>query len=92
MISALHSSRKVLWSSPWASFPSDRPSARCFTHFFLSRPVYGLIFLFRWIEDENGHESRDDDDEEEEDEESASSDIWFANQVSLSLNIPLPGD
>lgn len=45
-------------------------------HFLLivgvnSKPVYGLIFLFRWQEDDPGKQ-----------EASCPEGIWFANQVS----------
>jgi hypothetical protein len=39
-----------------------------------SKPVYGLIFLFRWREDDHGRQ-----------EASCPEGIWFANQVSSFL-------
>ena len=35
-----------------------------------SRPVYGLIFLFKWIEEDS-----------EKQEQSCPEGVWFANQV-----------
>ena len=37
-----------------------------------SRPVYGLIFLFKWLEEDPNKQ-----------EQSCPNDIWFANQVSF---------
>ena len=37
-----------------------------------SRPVYGLIFLFKWIEEDC-----------EKQEQSCPEGVWFANQVRL---------
>lgn len=37
-----------------------------------SRPVYGLIFLFKWIEEDS-----------EKQEQSCPEGVWFANQVGL---------
>lgn len=39
-----------------------------------SRPVYGLIFLFKWIEEDS-----------EKQEQSCPEGVWFANQVKLSI-------
>lgn len=42
---------------------------------FLPQPVYGLIFLFRWKEDET-----------EGQEASCPKELWFANQVRTMKN------
>ena len=39
-----------------------------------SRPVYGLIFLFKWMEEDS-----------EKQEQSCPEGVWFANQVRLSI-------
>ena len=36
-----------------------------------SRPIYGLIFLFRWVEEDS-----------EKQEQSCPEGVWFANQVN----------
>lgn len=40
-----------------------------------SRPVYGLIFLFKWVEEDPDRQ-----------EQSCPEAVWFANQVSCNSN------
>jgi len=47
-----------------------------------SRPIHGLIFLFRWIEEQGADDEDQVEDGEEEKENYATSKLWFANQVS----------
>ena len=42
----------------------------------ISRPVYGLIFLFRWMEEDPDKQ-----------EQSCPEGVWFANQVSLGKEV-----
>lgn len=42
----------------------------------ISRPVYGLIFLFKWIEEDS-----------EKQEQSCPEGVWFANQVGFMKSL-----
>lgn len=67
----------ILAFLPWVSYHfllphCESPKDLIWSNITASWPVYGLIFLFKWIEEDS-----------EKQEQSCPEGVWFANQVSI---------